>query len=95
MIKKSTPAPTPSPEGAVTPESNAPASPVDSPVASNPTDDSSKPLQPTEKPKVVAPTGHDEVLGKNSFLIAITAFAASILAWFTGHFFFGKGDRSS
>ena len=93
--KESTPAPTPSPEGAVTPESNAPASPVDSPVASNPTDDSSKPLQPTEKPKVVAPTGHDEVLGKNSFLIAITAFAASILAWFTGHFFFGKGDRSS
>lgn len=88
-------APTPSPEGAVTPERNAPTSPVESPVASNPTDDSSKPLQPTEKPKVVAPTGHDEVLGKNGFLIAIMAFAASVLAWFTGHFFFGKGDRSS
>lgn len=93
--KEPTPVPTPSPEGAVTPESNAPASPVDSPVASNPADDSSKPLQPTEKPKVVAPTGHDEVSGKNGFLIAITAFAASILAWFAGYFFFGKGDRSS
>lgn len=93
--KESTPAPTPSPEGAVTPESNAPASPVDSPVPSSATDDSSKPLQPTEKPKLVAATGHDEVAGKNGFLIAITAFAASVLAWFTGHFFFGKGDRSS
>ena len=93
--KEVTSAPAPSPEGAVTPERNAPTSPVESPVASNPIDDSSKPLQPTEKPKVVAPTGHDEVLGKNGFLIAITAFAASILAWFTGHFFFGKGDRSS
>lgn len=93
--KESTPAPTPSLEDAVTPENNAPASPVDSPVAPNPADDSSKPLQPTEKPKVVAATGHDEVAGKNGFLIAITAFAASVLAWFTGHFFFSKGDRSS
>lgn len=93
--KEVTSAPTSSPEGAVTPESNASTSPVESPVASTLTDDSSKPLQPTEKPKVVAPTGHDEVSGKNGFLIAITAFAASILAWFTGHFFFGKGDRSS
>lgn len=93
--KEVTSAPTSSPEGAVTPESNTSTSPVESPVASNPADDSSKPLQPTEKPKVVAPTGHDEVPGKNGFLIAITAFAASILAWFTGHFFFGKGDRSS
>lgn len=93
--KEPTAAPTPSPEGAVTPESNAPASAVESPVSSSPTDDSSKPLQPTEKPKLVAATGHDEVAGKNGFLIAITAFAASVLAWFTGHFFFGKGDRSS
>ena len=93
--KESTPAPTLSPEYAVTPENNAPASPIDSPVAPNPADDSSKPLQPTEKPKVVAATGHDEVAGKNGFLIAITAFAASVLAWFTGHFFFSKGDRSS
>lgn len=93
--KEPTTAPTPSPEGAVTPESNAPASPVDSLVSSSPTDDSSKPLQPTEKPKVVAATGHDEVAGKNGFLIAITAFAASVLAWFTGHLFFGKGDRSN
>ena len=93
--KEPTTAPTPSSEGTVTPESNAPASAVESPVASNPTDDSSKPLQPTEKPKVVAPTGHDEVSGKNGFLIAITAFAASVLAWFTGHFFFSKGDRSN
>lgn len=92
--KEVTSAPAPSPEGAVTPERNAPTSPVESPVASNPTDDSSKPLQPTEKPKVVAPTGHDEVSGKNGFLIAIMAFAASVLAWFTGHFFFGKDDRS-
>ena len=93
--KEVTSAPAPSPEGAVTPERNAPTSPVESPVASNPTDDSSKPLQPTEKPKVVAPTGHDEVSGKNGFLIAIMAFAASVLAWFTGHFFFGKDDRSN
>lgn len=93
--KEVTSAPAPSPEGAVTPERNAPTSPVESPVASNPTDDSSKPLQPTEKPKVVAPTGHDEVSGKNVFLIAIMAFAASVLAWFTGHFFFGKDDRSN
>ena len=93
--KEITSAPTPSPEGAVTPESNASNSPVESPVTSNPADDSSKPLQPTEKPKIVAPTGHDEVSGKNGFLIAITAFAASVLAWFTGHFFFSKGDRSN
>ena len=93
--KEPTTAPKPSPEGAVTPESNAPASAVESPVASNPTDDSSKPLQPTEKLKVVAPTGHDEVPGKDGFLIAITALAASVLAWFTGHFFLGKGDRSN
>lgn len=93
--KEPTTAPKPSPEGAVTPESNASSSAVESPVASNPADDSSKPLQPTEKPKVVAPTGHDEVPGKNGFLIAITAFAASVLAWFTGHFFFSKGDRSN
>ena len=93
--KEPTTAPKPSPEGAITPESNASTSAVESPVASNPADDSSKPLQPTEKPKVVAPTGHDEVSGKNGFLIAITAFAASVLAWFTGHFFFSKGDRSN
>lgn len=93
--KESTPTPKPSLDSSVAPESNASNSPVESPVASNPADDSSKPLQPTEKPKVVAPTGHDEVSGKSGFLIAITAFAASILAWFAGHFFFGKGDRSS
>lgn len=93
--KEPTTAPKPSPEGAITPESNASTSAVESPVASNPADDSSKPLQPTEKPKVAAPTGHDEVSGKNGFLIAITAFAASVLAWFTGHFFFSKGDRSN
>lgn len=93
--EEATSTPTPSPEGSVAPKNNTSTSPVESPVVSTPTDDSSKPLQPTEKPKVVAPTGHDEVAGKNGFLIAITAFAASILAWFTGHFFFGKGDRSS
>lgn len=69
--------------------------PTESPVVTTPTDDSAKPLQPTGKPKVVAPTGHDEVAGKNGFLIAVTAFAASILAWLTAHVFFGKGDRSS
>lgn len=93
--KESTTAPTPSPDSSVAPESKESLSPVEPSKDSTPADDSSKPLQPTEKPKVVAPTGHDEVAGKNGFLIAITAFATSILAWFTGHFFFGKGDRSS
>lgn len=93
--KEATTAPTPSTDSSVAPESKESLSPVEPSKASTPADDSSKPLQPTEKPKVVAPTGHDEVAGKNGFLIAITAFAASILAWFTGHFFFGKGDRSN
>lgn len=90
---------TPEATGEVT-ESPAPTdtpstAPTESPVATTPTDDSTKPLQPTGKPKVVAPTGHDEVAGKNGFLIAVTAFAASILVWLTAHVFFGKGDRSS
>lgn len=105
---KSTPEPTvqasSSPSETVgTPEVAEPPAPTDtpstvpteSPVVTTPTDDSAKPLQPTDKPKVVAPTGHNEVAGKNGFLIAVTAFAASILVWLTAHVFFSKGDRSS
>ena len=93
---ESAPTVTASPSATATAPTDTPSTaPTESPVVTTPTDDSAKPLQPTGKPKVVAPTGHDEVAGKNGFLIAVTAFAASILAWLTAHVFFSKGDRSS